>query len=109
MINKIHNISSSYNFLKSLHSWIINNFQNLSTIKVILPNRRSCNELKLIFQENNFCGFLPQIKSLSDIDIEDFSEYLENDEELFMEILNAQKMDPLEAVFFISPLNHIVN
>ena len=102
MINKIHNISSSYNFLKSLHSWIINNFQNLSTIKVILPNRRSCNELKLIFQENNFCGFLPQIKSLSDIDIEDFSEYLENDEELFMEILNAQKMDPLEAVFFIS-------
>ena len=72
----IFNIPSYFNFLKSLHDFIINKCDNkllLSNITVLLPSRRSCNELKRLFLENanNQAIILPNIRAIGDIDYDD--------------------------------------
>ena len=103
MTNNIFNIPCNYNFLSSLHHWLLQNFSDLEKIKIILPSRRASNELRNIFSKNNYCKILPQIKALGDIAIEDFSEFIDQeDEQFFADLLTARKMDSLEAIFFIS-------
>ena len=72
----IFNIPSRFNFLESLHDFVIDRVDNnlaLSNITVLLPSRRSCNELKRIFLENSKNGaiILPNIKAVGDIDYDD--------------------------------------
>ena len=89
---KIFNILSSYNFLEDLYKFIIEKVKNnieLSNLTILLPSRRSCNELKRIFLENsqNQALILPNIKAIGDIDYDDlifkmpnksdFQEYLD--------------------------------
>jgi len=70
----ILNISSQYNFLKSLAKWTYEKYGDnpitFSNVKILIPNRRACNELKRIFLElsNNKAILLPTIKTISDID-----------------------------------------
>lgn len=72
---KYLNIPSNYNFLESLYRFILEEFENdkllLSKLIILLPSRRSCNELKRIFLSNKTTTFLPTIKALGDIDYDD--------------------------------------
>ena len=72
----ILNILISQNFLRNLYHFIINKTKSdleLSNITILLPSRRSCNELKRIFLEysNNNAIILPNIKAIGDIDYDD--------------------------------------
>lgn len=70
------NIEARYNFLQSLYKFINDNFENklnISDLVVLLPSRRSVNELRRIFIENssNETKILPIIKAIGDIDYDD--------------------------------------
>lgn len=72
----ILNIPSCFNFLKSLHDFILDKASDklsLANITILLPSRRSCNELKRIFLENsdNEAIILPNIRAIGDIDYDD--------------------------------------
>lgn len=74
---KYFNIPANYNFLLSLYKYILDEFNydplNLSNLVVLLPSRRSCNELKKIFlnNSNEIAVLLPTIKAIGDISYDD--------------------------------------
>ena len=73
MPNKVFNIPANYEFLPLVFDFLKSNFSDqISQIKVFLPNRRSCRELKNIFAAHSASSLLPQIKAISDISYEDF-------------------------------------
>ena len=67
------NIPANENFLKTLYKYILDTFSSnqmeLSNLVVLLPSRRSCNELKKVFLENSDkqAVLLPNIKAIGDI------------------------------------------
>ncbi len=72
----ILNIPGCFNFLKSVHEFVINRTNDklfISNFTILLPSRRSCNELKRIFLENsnNSAIILPNIRAIGDIDYDD--------------------------------------
>ncbi len=72
----ILNIKPTMNFLECLHNFIMSKCENsiqLSNFTILLPSRRSCNELKKIFLENskNEAIILPNIKAIGDVDYDD--------------------------------------
>ena len=72
----IFNIENNYSFLKSLSDFIFDKIaknSSLSNITILLPSRRSCNELKKIFLEKSSSRaiLLPNIKAIGDIDYDD--------------------------------------
>lgn len=78
MVNKVNvfNVPVNYDFLESLHKFITDKYSNileLSKITILLPSRRSCNELKRVFLEKskNQAIILPNIKAIGDIDYDD--------------------------------------
>lgn len=88
----ILNIPSYYNFLKGLHEFILSKSSNelaLSNLTILLPSRRSCNELKRIFLENSKreAIILPNIRAIGDIDYDDLilRQVNKNDIEFFSE------------------------
>lgn len=83
----IFNIPSYSYFLKSLYSFIIEKSQNeidVSNFTVLLPSRRSCNELKRIFleQSKNEAIILPNIRAIGDIDYDDLILKIPNKDDL---------------------------
>lgn len=71
----IFNIASNFNFLEEVSDFassISNGGLELSKITILLPSRRSCNELKRIFlNKSNGAILLPKIKAIGDIDYDD--------------------------------------
>ena len=67
------NIPANQNFLETLYKYILDEFNynplKLSELVVLLPSRRSCNELKKIFLKNSDkkAVLLPKIKAIGDI------------------------------------------
>lgn len=91
----ILNIPGCFNFLKSVHEFIINRTNDklsLSNFTILLPSRRSCNELKRIFLENssNSAIILPNIRAIGDIDYDDLvlKQINKNDLENFSDFSN---------------------
>ena len=83
----IFNIPSYSHFLKSLYGFIIEKSQNeidVSNFTVLLPSRRSCNELKRIFleQSKNEAIILPNIRAIGDIDYDDLILKIPNKDDL---------------------------
>lgn len=70
---KYLNIPANENFLETLYKYILEEFNynpiELSNLIVLLPSRRSCNELKKIFLNNSDkkAVLLPNIKAIGDI------------------------------------------
>ena len=70
---KYLNIPANENFLETLYKYILEEFNynpiELSDLVVLLPSRRSCNELKKIFLNNSDkkAVLLPNIKAIGDI------------------------------------------
>jgi ATP-dependent helicase/nuclease subunit B len=90
----LFNIPSNYGFLKTLTQFAKDKFSenplSLSNLVILLPSRRSCNELKRIFleQTKGEAIILPSIKAIGDIDYDDIIlqkislEYLQKFEEI---------------------------
>lgn len=99
----LYNIPCNYNFLESLYCWLFQKYHSFTDLRIYLPSRRAVSEFKNIFREKLFCGQLPIIKAIGDIDYEDFYEFL-NDEnqEVFSSVLNAKKLSAIEAIFFLT-------
>lgn len=101
----IFNIPANYHFFESLLFFIKKNFaENSSNLKILLPNQRSCRELKKLFLQKNSHFFLPQIKAISDLSFEDFFEFLpkEKTQKAINELLEIKTLSPNEASFFLS-------
>ncbi|OFW81357.1 MAG: hypothetical protein A2887_03540 [Alphaproteobacteria bacterium RIFCSPLOWO2_01_FULL_40_26] len=87
----VFNIPANYHFFESLFFWLTKTFADeLSKAKIFLPNQRSCRELRELFLQKNFCGTLPQIKAISDISCEDFSDK------------TMQTLSRIEALLFLT-------
>ena len=85
----VYNIPSNYNFIKSLGNWLNNNYNNqFSDLKIFLPNQRSSRKLREeLLSLNSFNHeFSIKIKSISDLNIEDFYDFLPNN--LCLETIN---------------------
>ena len=96
-MGKIYNINMCKNFLEEMSIFFKNhiNSKNIVEYTVILPNNRSCRELKkYLIEANLFC--LPKIISVSDI-------FLFNDHSvtmLIVEILNKRNKNiPINTIF----------
>ena len=77
---RIFNIPANYHFFESLFYWLEKNFkEQLSEVKIFLPNRRSCREFQELFLAKNRNLILPKIKAISDISFEDFFDFLPNE------------------------------
>ena len=104
----IFNIPANYHFFYSLFNWLENNFgAAISQTTIILPNQRSCRELREIFlQKNspNSAFILPKIKSISDISFEDFFEFLPSEEirQTIDELLQIKVISGIDHLFFLS-------
>jgi ATP-dependent helicase/nuclease subunit B len=101
----VFNIPANYNFFESLFDWMEKKFSGqFAEVKIFLPNRRSCRELRRIFLQKNFCGALPKIKAISDISIEDFFDFLPDFEtkQIIDEILQIKLLDEIDYLLFLS-------
>ncbi len=84
------------------------NFSNqLPEVKIFLPNRRSCRELRSVFSSNDGGMMLPKIKAISDISYEDFFDFLPESEsgdvkKIIDEILQAKVISGVDYLFFLS-------
>lgn len=83
----ILNIPYYSHFLKTLYDFIIDKASselNISNFTILLPSRRSCNELKRIFLEysQNDAIILPNIKAIGDIDYDDLMLEFSNKDDL---------------------------
>lgn len=93
------NIEARYNFLQSLYKFIDDNFGNklnISDLVILLPSRRSVNELKRIFIDNssNETKILPIIKAIGDIDNDDI---LLNDVDLNLLYSHKNSVKPVST------------
>lgn len=97
----IFNIPANYHFLETLACWLEERFgKELAEVRILLPNRRSCRELRQIFIQKNHCGFLPKIKALSDLSYEDFSDFKQPD--IIDEILEIKVLDGIDQLLFLT-------
>ena len=102
---RIFNIPANYHFFESLFYWLEKNFkEQLSEVKIFLPNRRSCREFQELFLAKNRNLILPKIKAISDISFEDFFDFLpnENVKRIIDELLQIKTLDNLEYLLFLS-------
>jgi inactivated superfamily I helicase/RecB family exonuclease len=69
---KIYNISSYQNYCQELYQFITTNYRDISNIVILLTSKRLCRDLKNCFIADNSNILLPQIKTISEIDYNDF-------------------------------------
>lgn len=102
----ILNIPANYHFLKSLLNFIKQRFskEQITNLKLFLPNQRSCREIKQLFLDNKDCQLLPEIKAISDISYQDFFDFLPNNEaqEIINQILEMKILSKNNYLFFLS-------
>ncbi len=99
--SNIFNIPANYHFFESLFAWLEKKFdQEISNVKIFLPNRRACRELHELFLNKKKNFILPKIKAISDISYEDFFDF--NDQELINELLQIKQPNPIEYLFLLS-------
>lgn len=98
----IFNIPANYHFLESLFDWLQENFSDkISEVKIFLPNRRSCRQLKQIFIDKKLNIFLPKIKAISDLSYEDFFD-------LSLDSETKNTIDELLQIKVISGIEHLL-
>lgn len=105
--SNIFNIPSQQDFFESLYSWLMQNFfQEISDVKIFLPNHRSCREFQQVFLQKNQekAIVLPKIKAISDLSFEDFFDFLPNSEakDIIDELLEIKLISGVEYLFFLS-------
>jgi ATP-dependent helicase/nuclease subunit B len=104
--SSIFNIPANYHFFESLFYWLEKNynFNQISEVKIFLPNRRACREFGNLFLQKSPYAILPKIKAISDISIDDFFDFLPNEEakETIDEILQIKLLDGIDYLFFLS-------
>jgi ATP-dependent helicase/nuclease subunit B len=101
----IFNIPANYDFFQSLFSWLEKQYpQQLSEVKIFLPNRRSCRQFRQVLLEKKLDIILPKIKAISDISYEDFFNFLpnENAKTAIDEILQYKVLDGIDYLFFLT-------
>lgn len=101
----IFNIPANYNFFESFFCWLSKNFSNdVSDLKIFLPNQRSCRELRKFFAQKNSTILLPKIKAISDLSFEDFFDFLPREDiaEIIDEILQIKVISGVDHLFFLS-------
>ena len=69
---KIYNISSYQNYCQELYKFITTNYSDISNIAILLTSKRLCRDLKNCFIADDSNILLPQIKTISEIDYNDF-------------------------------------
>jgi len=70
--------------------------RDLGKAKILLPNRRACRELREVFKQRNFNGFLPEIKAISDLSYEDFTD------DAMDELLQIKVLDGIDQLIFLA-------
>lgn len=101
----IFNIPANYHFFESLFDWMEKNFSDqISEVKIFLPNQRSCREFRELFLKKKLNAILPQIKAISDISYDDFFSFLPAKEakETIDEIMQIEVLDGIDYLFFLS-------
>lgn len=107
MANKrtVFNVPAQYDFFKSFLHWLQKTFpDNLSEVKILLPNRRSCRVLSELFLREKCPIILPKIKTISDISYEDFLDFPSNPEvrKIVDRALQIRQLSSLDYLFFLS-------
>lgn len=105
VLMNIFNISPQCHFLESLFDWLVKNFShNIADVQIFLPSTRSCREFKQIFIKNNKnkSVILPTIKAISDLNYEDFFDFLPNEEakQIIDELLEIKVISDIDHLFF---------
>ncbi len=74
-MKKLFNIKSNVNFLRYLAEYILNNYNELNRLEIILPTRRAVRKLKteLVKQNNGKSIILPNICAITDIGSNDIN------------------------------------
>jgi len=102
----IFNIPANYHFFESLFYWLEKNYNSdqISEVKIFLPNRRSCREFREVFLQKKPNSILPKIKAISDISIDDFFDFLPNEDakSAIDEILQIKVLSGIDYLFFLS-------
>lgn len=101
----IFNIEANYHFFASLLAFLEENFaQKLDSLQLILPNRRSCRELKLLFLKKSKTQKIPKLKAIADLSYEDFFQFLPDEEvkRTIEELTKAKVLDELDYLFFLT-------
>jgi len=102
----VYNIPSNYNFIKTFANWLKNNYNNqFSDLKIFLPNQRTCRKLrKEILNLNNInFKYSIKIKSIADLNIEDFYDFLPNNlcQEIINEASQIKVLNRIDSIFLI--------
>lgn len=89
----LFNVPVYCNFLKSVLDFTMERADDglsLSKITILLPSRRSCNELKRLFLENSSDGavILPNIRAIGDIDYDD----------ILLKNIDLENLDEIETI-----------
>ena len=101
----ILNISSKQSFFESLFEWISTKFpEEISDVKIFLPNHRSCRELQQVFLQKGSDIILPQIRAISDISYEDFFDFMPHDEvkKIIDELTQVKVISGIDYLFFLT-------
>lgn len=104
--SKYLNILPNFKFIETLGDYIINNYNSkFSELKIFLPNSRLSRNLKKYLSNKNIFGLNEiAIKSIAEINIDDFNCFLENDEiaKTIKEILDIKILEKTSAIFWLS-------
>ena len=100
--NKIYNITSQYNFLESLATWLKDKFTIDHNLNLILPSKRSCANFKKLLNNSN-CYILPRVNAIGNIGLNDFKIFKDqaNYQKICDEIASAKRLDEIEAMFMV--------
>ena len=101
----IFNIPANCHFFESLFCWLGEKFPNqLSEVKLFLPNQRSCREFRQLFLSKKINAILPSVKAISDISYEDFFDFLPNPEAqaAIAELLQIKVISSVDYLFLLS-------
>lgn len=110
-ISNIFNIPANYNFCDTLHSFVKQNYENNIELTILLSSKRACRELKKVFAKNGEALIMPRIKSIADINYEDFiflfkgsnqSEFQEELEKVIDEIFSYKVLSGIDELFYLA-------
>lgn len=101
----IFNIQRHENFIETLLAWSQQNFQDeIFKLKIFFPNHRCCQKFQEAMIKNGYEGIAPQVKAIADLKIDDFYEFLPNQEvkNFIIEATKIRVLDDIESLFFVA-------